>query len=100
MSGTREEFRDGAITIAPLELAATPFGLIFGAAAVKAGLTPVEAILSPVAIRMPNGAVILPHSAVLPGSRVGEGETWGGVPARPIPREEMDRIKASIRAAM
>jgi hypothetical protein len=34
---------------------------------------------------------------LLPGSRVGAGETWGGVPARPISREEMDRIKSSIR---
>jgi acetyltransferase-like isoleucine patch superfamily enzyme len=48
-------------------------------------------------VRIGRGAVILPHSALLPGSRVGPGETWGGVPARPIPREEMDRIKASIR---
>jgi len=44
-----------------------------------------------------EGATILAHSVLLPGSRVGEGETWGGVPARPIPREEMDRIKAVIR---
>jgi len=43
------------------------------------------------------GATILAHSVLLPGSRVGEGETWGGVPARPISREEMDRFKALIR---
>jgi len=42
-------------------------------------------------------ATLLPHSVLLPGSRVGDGETWGGVPARPIPREEMDRFKALIR---
>jgi acetyltransferase-like isoleucine patch superfamily enzyme len=48
-------------------------------------------------VRIGAGAVILPHSAVLPGSRVGAGETWGGVPARPISRDEMDRIKAEIR---
>ena len=48
-------------------------------------------------VHVGRSAVILPHSALLPGSRVGEGETWGGVPARPISREEMDRIKASIR---
>jgi len=48
-------------------------------------------------VRIGKGAVILPHSALLPGSRVGEGEMWGGIPARPIPREEMERIKASIR---
>ena len=43
------------------------------------------------------GATILAHSVLLPGSRVGDGETWGGVPARPISREEMDRFKALIR---
>jgi acetyltransferase-like isoleucine patch superfamily enzyme len=48
-------------------------------------------------VRIGKGAVILAHSALLPGSRVGDGETWGGVPAQPISREEMDRIKASIR---
>ncbi|WP_306589899.1 hypothetical protein [Geothrix sp. 21YS21S-4] len=44
-----------------------------------------------------DDATILPESVVLPGSRVGAGETWGGVPARRIQREEMDRIKAEIR---
>jgi acetyltransferase-like isoleucine patch superfamily enzyme len=44
-----------------------------------------------------EGAVILPHSVLLPGSRVPAHSTWGGVPARPIPREEMDEIKAKIR---
>lgn len=44
-----------------------------------------------------DGATILPHSVLLPGSRVGAGETWGGVPARPIPREALDRLKAEIR---
>lgn len=48
-------------------------------------------------VRIGKGAVILAHAAVLPGSRVGEGETWGGAPARPIPREEMDRLKAATR---
>lgn len=48
-------------------------------------------------VRIGRGAVILPHSALLPGSRVGAGETWGGVPARPISREEMERIRAAIR---
>jgi len=43
------------------------------------------------------GATILPHSVLLPGSRVGAGETWGGVPARPIPRKAMEAIKAEIR---
>jgi serine acetyltransferase len=38
-------------------------------------------------------ATILPHSVLLPGSRVGEGETWGGVPARPIAHDEMEQFK-------
>lgn len=44
-----------------------------------------------------NDAVILPESVLLPGSRVGDGETWGGVPARKISREEMDSIKQGIQ---
>jgi acetyltransferase-like isoleucine patch superfamily enzyme len=42
-----------------------------------------------------EGAVVLAHSAVLPGSRIGAGEIWGGVPARHIPRDEMDRIRGA-----
>jgi len=42
-------------------------------------------------------ATLLPHSVLLPGSRVGPGETWGGVPARLIVREEMERLKTLIR---
>jgi hypothetical protein len=30
---------------------------------------------------------------------VGAGETWGGVPARRISREEMERFKEGIRGA-
>ena len=41
-------------------------------------------------------ATILPHSVLLPGSRVGAGETWGGVPARRITREEMEHFKQGI----
>jgi acetyltransferase-like isoleucine patch superfamily enzyme len=48
-------------------------------------------------VRVGRGATILAHSVLMPGSRVGPGETWGGVPAVPIGREEMDRIKAAIR---
>jgi len=44
-------------------------------------------------------ATVLPHSVLLPGSRVGRGETWGGVPARRIPRWEMDQFKEGIRGA-
>jgi acetyltransferase-like isoleucine patch superfamily enzyme len=38
-------------------------------------------------------AVILAHSVVLPGSRVGAGETWGGVPARPLGERTLDRLR-------
>jgi acetyltransferase-like isoleucine patch superfamily enzyme len=48
-------------------------------------------------VRIGKAAIILPHSALLPGSRVGEGEIWGGIPARPIPRDEMERIKTATR---
>lgn len=41
-----------------------------------------------------EGAVVLAHSVLLPGSRVGAGETWGGVPARPISRDALDRLRA------
>jgi hypothetical protein len=44
-----------------------------------------------------EGATVLPHSVLLPGSRVGPGEIWGGVPARRIEREEMERFKEGIR---
>jgi len=42
-------------------------------------------------------ATVLAHSVLMPGSRVGEGETWGGVPARRLSREEMEHFKGSIR---
>ena len=42
-------------------------------------------------------ATVLPHSVLLPGSRVGAEETWGGVPAQPITPEAMDRLKETIR---
>jgi len=44
-----------------------------------------------------EGATVLPHSVLLPGSRVGPGETWGGVPAQRIEREEMERFKEGIQ---
>jgi hypothetical protein len=43
------------------------------------------------------GATVLPHSVLLPGSRVGRDEVWGGVPARRITREEMEEFKRGIR---
>ena len=42
-------------------------------------------------------ATILPHSVVLPGSRIGAGEIWGGVPARHLSVDEMARFKAGVR---
>ena len=41
--------------------------------------------------------VLLVRAAAAACSRVGPGETWGGVPARRIGREEMDRFKEGIR---
>lgn len=46
-----------------------------------------------------EGATILPHAAVLPGTRVGAGERWGGAPARRILREEWEAMKAARRGA-
>lgn len=48
-------------------------------------------------VEVGRDATVLPHSVLLPGSRVGNGEIWGGVPARLITREEMDRFKQGIR---
>jgi len=39
-------------------------------------------------------ATILAHSVLLPGTRVGPGELWGGVPARPIEPAEWERYKS------
>ena len=48
-------------------------------------------------VHVGEDATILPHSVLLPGSRVGPGETWGGVPAVFIEPAEWQRIKDSIR---
>jgi acetyltransferase-like isoleucine patch superfamily enzyme len=48
-------------------------------------------------VEVGRDATVLPHSVLLPGSRVGDGEIWGGVPARPISREEMELFKQGIR---
>lgn len=47
-------------------------------------------------VEVGDGATVLPNSVLLPGSRVGAGETWGGVPARRITREEMEAFKEGI----
>ena len=41
-------------------------------------------------------ATLLAHSVLMPGSRVGKGEVWGGIPARRIRREEMEVFKEGI----
>ena len=48
-------------------------------------------------VEIGEGAVILPHSVLLPGARVPAEETWGGVPAQPIDRSDMLKIKQRIR---
>lgn len=48
-------------------------------------------------VQIGAGAKILPHSVLLPGSRVGAGETWAGVPARPISAAEMEHVRQDIR---
>ena len=48
-------------------------------------------------VHVGEDAVVLPHSVLLPGSRVGAGETWGGIPARRISAEEWQRFHDEIR---
>ena len=48
-------------------------------------------------VHVGEDATVLPHSVLLPGSRVGAGETWGGVPARRIGDEEFEHFKRGIR---
>lgn len=48
-------------------------------------------------VEVGEGAVVLPQSVLLPGTRIPPGETWGGVPAQPISREEMEIIKRKIK---
>jgi hypothetical protein len=43
-----------------------------------------------------DGATILASTVLLPGTRVGAGERWGGSPARPIPDEDWERYKAEF----
>ena len=45
-------------------------------------------------VRVGEGATILAHSVLLPGTRVGAHQRWGGVPARPISHEEWEAYKA------
>jgi len=47
-------------------------------------------------VQIGDDATVLAHAVVMPGTRVGAGEMWGGVPARPIPRAEWDAYQAMI----
>jgi len=51
-------------------------------------------------VHVGEGATLLPHSVLLPGSRVGPHETWGGVPARLITHEEMEHLRAGIHGVV
>jgi len=42
-------------------------------------------------------AVIMPHTVLLPGTRVGPGETWAGVPGRPVSKEELEQHRQIAR---
>ncbi len=69
----------GHLTIAPVEIGdRTTIGL---------GVTVMGDVI------VGADATILPHSVLLPGSRVGDGETWGGVPARPLSEAAQERLK-------
>ena len=43
------------------------------------------------------GALILPHAVLIPGSRVGAQEIWGGAPAHRLDPAEFERLKKDIR---
>ncbi|MFN9731406.1 MAG: acyltransferase [Pseudomonadota bacterium] len=42
-----------------------------------------------------DDALVLPHSVVLPGTRIGPGEVWGGVPARRMSHAELDALRGA-----
>ena len=47
-------------------------------------------------VEIGEGATVMAHAVLLPGTRVGAGERWGGVPARLITRDEWHAYKASM----
>lgn len=47
-------------------------------------------------ISVGDDAVVLAHSVLLPGTRIGAGERWGGVPARPIGDDEWKVYTTSV----
>ena len=50
-------------------------------------------------VQIGDDATILAHSVLMPGTRVGAGEMWGGVPARAIPRAEWETYRATVSGA-
>jgi hypothetical protein len=44
-------------------------------------------------VEVGEGAKVLPHSVVLPKTKIGAGETWGGVPAR---RMDVAELRAAL----
>lgn len=50
-------------------------------------------------VHVGEDATVLPHSVLLPGSRVGQGEIWGGVPAVLITPEQWQHSKNTIMGA-
>lgn len=44
-------------------------------------------------VEVGEDALVLPHSVVLPGTRIGRGEVWGGVPARKMSHAELDALR-------
>ncbi len=43
-----------------------------------------------------DDAVVIAHTVVLPGTRIGNGERWGGVPARRIPNDEWKEYAKTV----
>ena len=46
-----------------------------------------------------EGATVLAHAVLLPGTRVGPRERWGGAPARPISAAEWDAYREAVSGA-
>jgi acetyltransferase-like isoleucine patch superfamily enzyme len=40
-------------------------------------------------------AKVLPHSVVLPKTKIGPGEVWGGIPARKISLQELEELRSA-----
>jgi hypothetical protein len=51
-------------------------------------------------VEVGEGATVLAHTVLLPGTRVGARERWGGVPARRIEPEEWEEYKRTTLGAL